>query len=388
MIREDTTLGRFSNIAKICASPLIVVFTGCSTLSTENIDLGDTYGNITPGGPYDPASRYYVLSKTLLSIEVRGSGEDIFIADPTAVSVTDARYAFQIRTHLSAFSSDQYVIDLNNDGTLNKIKTTATDKMGEVIKTVGSFIVTLLTGVPSTVDTTTRALFDKDAPILLRLSFDPSSPADVVRINQTLIRRGFPLRIEACSLGWEPSLGDNSRPLACDPAPEDDRSVAGGEWTPPQDGVIYRPALPWRMTVMQLPSDVVQSQHIVSIPNKSPLLSIPLDRTAFVNRVNEITFANGIPTKIDINKPSEALAFVSIPLEILNGVLSAISQIIPLAGKSAIAENTLLQQQKLIYDNRLALEKAKAAYEASRRGIAPGESNQTVGPDTQPRVGE
>jgi hypothetical protein len=97
---------------------------------------------------------------------------------------------------------------------------------------------------------------------------------------------------------------------------------------------------------------------------------------------------NGIPTKIDITKPSEALAFVSIPLEILNGVLSSISQIIPLAGKSAIAENALLTQQKAIYENRLALEKAKAEYEASRRGGAPRESDQTVGPDTQPRVGE
>jgi hypothetical protein len=369
-----------SDLVRIFALPLIALFAGCSTFSTESIDLSDTYGNLTPAGPYDPASGYYVLTKTLLSIRVRKSGEDIFIDDPAAVNVADASYAFQIRTHLSAFSEDRYEIDINSDGTLNKIKTTATDKIGEVIKTVGSFVVTLLTGVPSTVPPPEqRALFDEAAPIVLKLSFDPSDPADVVRINQELIRQGFPLLVEACSLGWEPSFNDNTQPVACEPAPQGHRSVADKDLTLSQDGVIYRPALPWRITVKELPSGIVQSQHIVSITNRSPLLHISLDRTAFVNRVNEITFSNGIPTKIDITKPSEALAIVSIPLQILDGVLTSISKIIPLAGVQAKAEADLLQQQKLIYENMLALEKAKAEYEASQRGATLKESDQIVG---------
>ena len=380
-----------SDFVRIYAFPLIVVFAGCSTLSTESIDLRDTYGNLTPAGSYDPASGYYVLSKTLLSIRVRESGEDIFIDDPAAVNVADASYAFQMRTHLSAFSEDRYEIDINSDGTLNKVKTTATDKIGEVIKTVGSFVVTLLTGVPSTVPPPEqRALFDEAAPIVLKLSFDPSDPADVVLVNQELMRQGFPLLVEACSLGWAaPSFNDNTQPVACEPAPQEHRSVADNNLTLPQDGVIYRPALPWRMTVKELPSGTVQSQHIVSIPNKSPLLSIPLDRTAFVNRVNEITFTNGVPTKIDITKPSEALAIVSIPLDILDGVLTSISKIIPLAGVQAKAEADLLQQQKLIYENMLALEKAKAEYEASQTGAALKESDQIVGGGTDlPPVGQ
>ena len=71
---------------------------------------------------------------------------------------------FQVRTHLSALSDDNFVIETNNNGTLDNIKTTSVDKIGEVIKTAASFIVTLLTGVPSDVQAVAgvRALFDKE----------------------------------------------------------------------------------------------------------------------------------------------------------------------------------------------------------------------------------
>ena len=387
-------MSRSPKSLKVFGLLLATTLASCSTLSTEDVNLADATGNLKPGAPSDPASGYYLLGKSLLSIEVRRSGNVIFIDEPKITKIADAEHVYQIRTHLSAFSDDHFEIDTNADGTLNKIKTTAVDKTGDIIKTVGSFVITLLTGVPSNLDPGNRALFDQDAPVELRLSFDPSDQGDVIRVNEALRKGGYSLRIEACSLGWEPphagthqsATRQENTPLKrpavrCDSPPVRDEvsSKIRTGTAPSEVGVVYRPALPWRITVTEGALGLIQSQHVANIENRAPLLSIPLHRSAFVNRVNEITFDKGLPTKVDFNKPSEVLAFVSIPLDILNSVLKSISQIIPLAGANFTAQNTLLEQQKAYYENLLALEKAKADYEASRSGSSGGTGGENNG---------
>src|SRR5262249_18568751 len=46
---------------------------------------------------------------------------------------------------------------------------------------------------------------------------------------------------------------------------------------------------------------------IVNLPNDRPALALPLERAAFVKRVNNVEFENGMLKKVHFEKPSEAL---------------------------------------------------------------------------------
>ena len=66
----------------------------------------------------------------------------------------------------------------------------------------------------------------------------------------------------------------------------------------------------------------------VTLPNKIVIGKVNIDRTMFVNQVTTIDFDDGMLRKIDIDKPSEALAAIQIPIDIVNAILAIPAELI------------------------------------------------------------
>jgi hypothetical protein len=79
--------------------------------------------------------------------------------------------------------------------------------------------------------------------------------------------------------------------------------------------------------------------------------------------VTSLGFDHGILTEVDINKPSEALAFMDIPLAIAKAFVDVPAQLVQLKFNFAKSDTDLLSQQKLEAEARQALDKEKAQTE-------------------------
>jgi hypothetical protein len=89
----------------------------------------------------------------------------------------------------------------------------------------------------------------------------------------------------------------------------------------------------------------------ITIADNSKLIIIPVNRTAFVKRVNKIAIQDGIIQSNEITKPSSVEGFISIPINIAKAIVSIPSQLV---------------QFKFDNTKRLDdLEKAKLNYEKS-----------------------
>lgn len=89
----------------------------------------------------------------------------------------------------------------------------------------------------------------------------------------------------------------------------------------------------------------------ITIADPSQLISIPIKRTAFVKRVNNIGIHDGIIISNEINNPSSLEGFISIPINIAKAIVSIPGQLI----KFRIDHTTQLGE----------LEQAKLKYEQS-----------------------
>jgi hypothetical protein len=83
-------------------------------------------------------------------------------------------------------------------------------------------------------------------------------------------------------------------------------------------GFYYRPMLPYELFIKTTEEEIIDT--IIYLPNFSPLMKFAITRPAFVEKITNLTFDKGVLTGIHINKPSELLAGLKIPSDILKSV--------------------------------------------------------------------
>lgn len=131
-------------------------------------------------------------------------------------------------------------------------------------------------------------------------------------------------------------------------------------------GVCYRVPAPYGIEF------VFNGQYtygtVVNLPNNRPALVLPLDRSAFVRRVNNVEFENGMLKKVHIEKPSEGLEVASLPVNVMTAVFTSISNLvqakIDISDKEkglAQSQAALLQAQKDLQDKRIEVAQTAAA---------------------------
>jgi hypothetical protein len=101
-------------------------------------------------------------------------------------------------------------------------------------------------------------------------------------------------------------------------------------------GVLYRPNIAHKVVILRrrdpggrAPWTVYQTKQ-VDMPNISPVLAIGVDRAIFANRKTTLSFSKGVLTDVAINKGSELVGFVQIPLAVAKAIVDVPGQIVTL----------------------------------------------------------
>lgn len=122
-----------------------------------------------------------------------------------------------------------------------------------------------------------------------------------------------------------------------------------GQTTPVQAGtgatwksIYYRPLLPYKLKVIF--NDNLY-EKIVFLPYQAPIIAWDITRPAFVKQVTKLTFVNGVLAEVYLNKPSEWLAAVKIPSDILKAVAGLPLELLQFRVSHDQAYNDLLNAQ-------------------------------------------
>jgi len=120
------------------------------------------------------------------------------------------------------------------------------------------------------------------------------------------------------------------------------------------DGIFTRPLRNIPLTIEPHALGLTQPIPInVTVADWSKLIVIPVERTPFVKRENEIQIRDGLIISHKIVKPSSAEGFISIPIDIAKAIVSIPAEIVSLKLDFTNRRKDLLEAEK----NRLEMQK-------------------------------
>ena len=257
--------------------------------------------------------------------------------------VPDASKRFAMRYRGNGMMADEIKVTLTKESLLDNVSVTTDDKTAEIAKKVieiGKNLFRLSQGGGI------RSQAAQSEELIFTGSFDPTSPTELSKFNKILSKiDGGPYRVELMNLSSSDAKAVNS---TYEPA-----APTSGRF----NGVAFRPALAYGLVLYQ--GAKAQEVATVMLPNEAEILYMPLTRSAFVKKVQSLDFNEGMLVEANINKPSEVLGFIEIPLEITRAVLA-------LPGEVA-ADNIAALQRRT--DGNAALVKAIQADGVTKRSI-------------------
>ncbi|WP_375414466.1 hypothetical protein [uncultured Bradyrhizobium sp.] len=289
---------------RIYFSVLALVILAASTIACSMVD---TYRitNSASVGPQTQHGGSYFLPKHLLRVTVKVDDKKKRTVTVASDIVADRNALAQVGFNLSPLSDDDIKVEYEKNGLLKGVAATATDRTGDILvqlaKTVAGF----------------RATPEEQAAAVAIYEFDPFDWGDAAFVNSKLMARfQVCVEVEVRSGVWSPGCGTNSRGIAYKAEETDLRTV------PPRlPGVYYRRPIAHQVHVIE--GGVSKQLVSVQFANAAPIFKIDIERTAFIQRKTILNFESGVPTLVQVVKPSEGLAIVQLPLTIAKAIISA-----------------------------------------------------------------
>lgn len=117
------------------------------------------------------------------------------------------------------------------------------------------------------------------------------------------------------------------------------------EWlnVPPSSGGIkYRPLLPYRLEIELSDNLIIKT---IYLPNEAPVITLDVTRPAWADQVTTLVFEKGVLTQAILNRPSETLAFLKIPVDLVKAIVGLPMDLIKFRVDNITQGNQLLQAQ-------------------------------------------
>ena len=264
-----------------------------------------------PGGGDGSSEGGTAISGGALTITVGSEVE----ADPNAGE-------YYVIPHTNYIYEDETRVTVNAKHLLSTGKVTSEDKTVKIVGELASLASEMgrfQGGTPSPTPTPTPPFY---------FSFHPSDPKEVRNVKGALHTRGIYFDVKYA--GQQFQTGGKEMSLS--------RSIAHqiGE-----EGLIFRPGIPYTVE-LRYPdgSDFNTSETLINtkqqfiLPDINRLYEIKYNRMAFVKKVKEIGFQDGMLAEFYQNVPSPILGFLGIPKAILQAIVP-IPGVGPTGGGSA-----------------------------------------------------
>jgi hypothetical protein len=342
---------------RLCAVALSVALLaglpGCTAmLETRVLTDADA-----PGACLNAAGAYF-LPKKLLTVQVLGLTEQVAGQPPNPLrgygidiqddwkSVADREQGYCLDYLGSVTSRDEIGIARTPDGLLQRVYSRAQDKSVEIAKVL--IDTAFLGGAAAGRQGLLKGTKEYAGPF----TFDPFDPYDAAKINAALRPFGYCVFVEGLSfpLGVPPASWCESPKVLTMVATKAPPLV---DALPPVEvsrrGVLYRPNVTRTLTVMRKADPYGRDPWLltmtkqVEVPNRAPVFVVEVNRSFFVDRVTDLEFKDGVLTNVSVKKPSEAAAFVEIPLAIASAIVALPGTIVKLKINDAQNQERLIR---------------------------------------------
>lgn len=281
----------------------------------------------------------YALPKGLIHVSV-DRDENLTVIFHDVVYVPDPAHQYVLRYKHSTLSRDSVFVQIDDLGLLAKICAESKDEAGEIAK---KFVE--LAAEAAKIATLRGGKSDDQRPFHYEFAFDPTDAADyVVHQNRLHEEYGVSLKIEY------DNLADAQED---DVKPGDDLGRSRPRCS---EGACFRPALPYRVTIdLEDSTSRASYSAIVALPNEAPIVSIDLNRHAFVRANTQVEFDRGMLKWVDLQKPSEALGFVSVPVDMAKMIAKIPASILDFKFTHVQREADIANQSDRLIESQMQL---------------------------------
>ena len=333
---------------------------GCSMVTSYNNSL-----LIDGGDPRQGVGSYHIPKHILVATVLKGSDGTRNLS-LVRKAIADPYLPMNLGLDLAATSDDDFDVTYA-DGMIQRITASADDKTDEMILNFTKAILSLgRIGTAGSGDLVTT-----EATKLVQVAFDPFDEVERQRANYELTRYGFCVAFASDPQVPEPRGCNTGRRIAAlAPVTRPKGLLKLGRYTDapsptgvPEtgNGLFYRQPIEHKIQIFQRNSPhcygwCLKWEGYKSFGNQGPLLKVNVNRTIFVRHETTIEFGNdGVPNQVHVKKPSEALAFSTLSLAVIEEVIAA-----PV---KAISHNvSTLQEEKKLVEAKSNLLESQVAY--------------------------
>lgn len=260
--------------------------------------------------PANSNFHYYHLPKGMIKVSVTRTQQPggrlvhNIVAAETVIPDPAHRYFFTY--HANAFSDDRIDIQFSKDGFLKRIDTTMEDKTGAIVEAVVDAVAEVAKGAVGL-----RSLEGKEEQ-LFEETIDPFDEAAMRRLNDVM---------QAIGAGFE---------VALKPLHQAEETAAASEAVDPEIanrrfGVFCRPLEPYEF-IVKLGDQ--ERRQLLMLPHHQTVHFVEIPYANFVTNKFTMEFnEKGYPLSIHVEKPSQALAIIELPLRVLKAILEIPAQL-------------------------------------------------------------
>jgi hypothetical protein len=257
----------------------------------------------------------------------------------------DMSSVFFLEYNSSFATEDAITFGVGENQLLQSVNATSTDKSGEALVTLAKIaanVAMMVAGKEKSGQPAPKCSgFD---PVSISTYLDPTltdeSPFSKSALN-ALLGENAMLSFNVTPLGNK-SSGSPSKTEA-----DNISSPKEGEKNK-KSGVLFRVPTAYQLEVTFYPPGCPKKETIqimVLAPSKDLVYSLNVDRGALITKTTNLTIADGMLTKIEVNKPSSLLGILNVPLDVIKAILSAPAEFLTLRIQKIKAEGDISQAQ-------------------------------------------
>ena len=339
---------------RLALGVLLFIASGCTTLLVDT--ASDNPEQEKRGSPL---GAYYVLPRGLitLSLVLDNATSAYVLTAETAKYVPDPDHYYRLDAAFSKFADDEITIQVSGDGFVSSISTKTKDQSVEIAKKLVELatVVEEQRALASPIGRTERiaAKFNLDANNLrvlaqrtldLSINEERDEFQNAVRSQPGLA--GATLEVLHADLSERSFSNQNWKEVA----PRAWKDVPNGKSSSRcSASICFRPLIPYRISLLNQGATIARTMAI--LPNDAPLVPLEINRVRFVEATANYTFdEHGVLTKTDIKKPSEALGFITIPVDVAKAIIAIPAAVLDFKITNIQKETALAQQQKALLE--------------------------------------
>jgi len=305
-------------------SIFLVLFSGCSGPVIESSQ--GPHNVLADMKPSEAGAVGYFLPKSIINIKYNQKDKNF---DISTKQVPDNNYFYTFRYIPNIFATDEVTVTLTKNGLLSSVKITAEDKWVEIIRNLVSIPSEAAKGLtmpaPSSFEKLKLIDIDIDPDIFIYNKPEKQSIIDDLRNNLNIT-------IDITRHDYKNNFNLSKEIVS-------------------QKGVYYRPLMPYDMLIRYEPKKITnddfpfENKVTLLLPNGAPILCLDITRGAFITKMIDVTFSEGILKEVKTDKPSEILAALDIPLDVVRAFVKLPTDLIQIKIGYTKAETELLKQQ-------------------------------------------